>query len=163
MTEKPTTESSMAAKLKGDGPITLTEDEANELRATLRGLFERDSRHPDISIADSLEGLAIAQWAFGYFVNHRVKGSLAGGLAELLTWAVLREFMNEKEKGVSATPDRKREAIDRAVDTFLADNGDAPDGTPREALIDVVCTALDSAAMALQPQTDVNPADAILH
>ena len=65
---------------------------------------------------------------------------------------------------MSATPDRKREAIDRAVDTFLADTGDAPtDSTPREALIDVVCTALDSAAMALQPQTDVNPADAILH
>ena len=154
MTTKPkTTASSMAAKLKGDGPITLTEDEANELRATLRGLLERDSRHTYISIADSLEGLAIAQWAFGYFVNHRANGSLAGGLAELLTWAVLREFMNNREKGVSATPETKREAIDRAVDTFLADT-DAPDGTQREALIDVVCTALNSAAMATQPTTD---------
>ena len=109
--------------------------------------------HTDISIADSLEGRAIAQWAFGYFVHHRAKGSLAGGLAELLTWAVLREFMNEREKGVSATPETKREAIDRAVDTFLADT-DAPDSTQREALIDVVCTALNSAAMATQPTTD---------
>ena len=48
--------SSMAAKLKGDGPITLTKCEANELRDTLRGLFEWNSRHPDIAIADSLEG-----------------------------------------------------------------------------------------------------------
>ena len=150
MTTKPKT-SSMAAKLKGDGPITLTKAEANELRATLRGLSELDSRHPDIAIADSLEGLAIAQWAFGYFVGCRVTGSLAGGMAELLTWAVLRELMNEGEKGVSATPETKREAIGRAVDTFLADT-DAPDRTQREALIDVVCTALNSAAMATQPQ-----------
>ena len=153
-TEKQSTEiASLYTKLKGDGPITFTTDEANELRATLRGLFERDSRHPDISIADSLEGLAIAQWAFGYFVNNRANGSLAGGLAELLTWTVLREFMNEIEKGVSVTPETKREAIDRAVDTFLADT-DAPDGTPRAALIDVVCTALNSAAMATKPTTD---------
>ena len=153
-TEKQSPEiASLYTKLTGDGPITLTTDEANELRATLRGLFELDSRHPDISIADSLEGLAIAQWAFGYFVNCRVKGALAGGLAELLTWAVLREFINELEKGVSATPETEREAIDRAVDTFLADT-DAPDGTPREALIDVVCTAINSAVMATQLQTD---------
>ena len=110
--------------------------------------------HTDISITDSLEGRAVAQWAFGYFVNHRVKGSLAGGLAELLAWAVLREFMNELEKGVSATPKTKREAINRAVDTFLADT-DAPDGTPRAALIDVVCTALNSAAMATQPTAEI--------
>ena len=106
--------------------------------------------HTDISIADSLEGLAVAQWAFGYFVGCRLKGSLAGGMAELLTWAVLREFMNELEQGVSATPETKRAAIARAVDTFLADI-DAPDSTPREALINVVCTALNSAAMATQP------------
>ena len=61
--------------------------------------------------------------------------------------------MNELEKGVSATPKTKREAINRAVDTFLADT-DAPDGTPREALIDVVCTALNSAAMATKPTTN---------
>ena len=109
--------------------------------------------HTEIAIADSLEGRAIAQWAFGYFVHHRVKGSLAGGLAELLTWAVLREFMNELEKGVSATPETKREAVGRAVDTFLADT-DAPDSTQREALIDVVCTALNSAARATQ-QTSI--------
>ena len=150
MTDTPTPTSSMAAKLKGDGPIELTTAEANELRTTLRGLFERD---PDIAIADSLEGLAIAQWAFGYFVGCRVTGSLAGGMAELLTWAVLREFMNEGEKGVSATPETKREAIDRAVDTFLADS-DASDSAQREALIGVVCTALNSAARATQPTTD---------
>ena len=109
--------------------------------------------HTDISIADSLEGRAIAQWAFGYFVHHRVKGPLAGGLAELLAWAVLREFMNELSKGVSATPDTKLEVVGRAVDTFLADTN-APDSTQREALIDVVCTALNSAAMATQPTTD---------
>ena len=162
MTTKPKT-STMAEKLKGDGPITLTKTEANELRDTLRGLFERDSRHPDIAIADSLEGLAVAQWAFGYFVGCRVKGSQAGAMAELLTWAVLREFVNNREQSVSATPETKREAIDRAVDTFLADTDAPTDGTPRAALIDVVCTALDSAAMALQTQTDVNPADAIRH
>ena len=158
MTTKPkTSRSSMESELSGDGPITLTKAEANELRATLRGLFEQDSRHTDIAIADSLEGLAIAQWAFVYFVNHRVNGSLAGRLAELLTWTVLREFVNELEKGVSATPETKREAVGRAVDTFLADTDDAPDSTPREALIGVVCTALNSAAMATQPTTDKPP------
>ena len=156
MTTKPKA-SSTAAKLKGDGPITLTKAEANELRATLRGLFERDSRHPDIAIADSLEGLAIAQWAFGYFVGCRVTVSLAGGMAELLTWAVLRELMNEGEKGVSATPETKREAIGRAVDTFIADTDAPADGSPRAALIDVVCNALNSAAMATQPTTDKPP------
>ena len=40
-TEKPKT-SSMAAKLKGDGPITLTTDESNELRDSLRAVFKRD-------------------------------------------------------------------------------------------------------------------------
>ena len=151
-TEKPKT-SSMAAKLKGDGALTLTKAEANELRSTLRGLFEQDSRHTDIAIADSLEGRAIAQWAFGYFVGCLVKGSQAGAMAELLTWAVLREFVNELEKGVSATPETKREAVGRAVDTFLADT-DAPDSTPRAALIGVVCTALNSAAMATHPTPD---------
>ena len=120
------------------------------------------SDHTDISIADSLEGLAVAQWAFGYFVNQRVSGTVSGGMAELLTWAVLREFMNKLKQGVSATPETKRAAIARAVDTFLADT-DAPDSTQREALIDVVCKALNSAAMATQPQT-VNPkAYAIRH
>ena len=151
MTDTPRPDAaSLAEKLKGTGPIELTEGEADELRSAFRGLFERDT---DISIADSLEGRAVAQWAFGYFVHHREKGSLAGGLAELLTWAVLREFMNELEKGVSATPETKREAIDRAVDTFLADT-DAPDSTQREALIGVVCNALNSAAMATQPTPD---------
>ena len=151
-TPKPKT-SSMAKKMAGSGPIELTTAEANELRTTLRGLFEQDSRHTDIAIADSLDGLAIAQWAFGYFVGCRVTGSLAGGMAELLTWAVLREFVNEQERGVSATPDTKREAAGRAVDTFLADT-DAPDSTQREALIGVVCTALNSAARATQLTTD---------
>ena len=151
MTDTPRPDAaSLAEKLKGTGPIELTEGEADELRSTLRGLFERDT---DISMADSLEGRAVAQWAFGYFVHHREKGAVSGGMAELLTWAVLREFMNEQERGVSATPETKLEAIDRAVDTFLADT-DAPDSAQREALIDVVCTALNSAAMATQPTTD---------
>ena len=42
-TEKPKT-SSMAAKLKGDGPITLTTDESNELRDSLRAVFARDDQ-----------------------------------------------------------------------------------------------------------------------
>ena len=109
-----------------------------------------DQPELDIAIADSLEGRAVAQWAFGYFVGCRVKGLEAGAMAELLTWAVLREFVNEGEKGVSATPETKRAAIDRAVDTFLADT-DAPDSAQREELIDVVCKALNSAAMATQP------------
>ena len=109
--------------------------------------------HTDIAIADSLEGRAVAQWAFGYFVHHRISGIVSGGMAEVLALAVLREFINNQEKGVSATPETKLEAIDRAVDTFLADT-DAPDGTQREALIDVVCTALNSAAMATHPTPD---------
>ena len=154
MTDKRTPdERSMNAKLKADGPITLTEGEANELRSTIRGLFEHDSRHTDIAIADSLEGLAVAQWAFGYFVGCRVKGLQAGAMAELLTWAVLREFVNEGEKGVSATPETKRAAINRAVDTFLADTDAPTDGTPRAELIDVVCAALNSAANA-QPKDE---------
>ena len=49
MTEKPTTEprpavSTMAAKLKGDGPIELTEGEADKLRASLRAVFARDDQ-----------------------------------------------------------------------------------------------------------------------
>ena len=108
---------------------------------------------PDISIADSLEGRAVAQWAFGYFVGCRVSGVVSGGMAELLTWAVLREFVNDQERGVSPTPGTKLEAVGRAVDTFLADT-DAPDITPRAALIDVVCTALNSAARATQAATD---------
>ena len=110
---------------------------------------------PDIAIADSLDGLAVAQWAFGYFVNHRVKGSLAGGLAELLAWAVIREFVNELERGVEATPETKRAGVVRAVDSFLADT-DAPDSTQRDALIDVVCAALNSAAKALPEPSDTH-------
>ena len=43
MTTKPKT-STMAAKLKGDGPITLTKAEANELRSTVRTVLQRDSQ-----------------------------------------------------------------------------------------------------------------------
>ena len=43
-TETPKPTSSMAAKLKGEGPIELTEDEADELRTTLRAVFARDDR-----------------------------------------------------------------------------------------------------------------------
>ena len=41
MTTKPKT-STMAAKLKGSGPITLTKAEANELRDTVRTVLQRD-------------------------------------------------------------------------------------------------------------------------
>ena len=36
--------SSVAAKLKGSGPITLNQTEANELRATMRAVFARDDQ-----------------------------------------------------------------------------------------------------------------------
>ena len=42
-TPRPTA-ASLAAKLAGTGPIALTEGEANELRTTLRALFERDGQ-----------------------------------------------------------------------------------------------------------------------
>lgn len=46
MKDKQTThpQSSMAAKLTGDGPITLTKAESNELRATIRAVFARDDQ-----------------------------------------------------------------------------------------------------------------------
>ena len=43
-TETKDIESSMAAKLRGDGPITLTKGEANELRDTVRTVFQRDTQ-----------------------------------------------------------------------------------------------------------------------
>ena len=36
--------STMAAKLKGDGPMALTKAEANELRDTVRAVLQRDSQ-----------------------------------------------------------------------------------------------------------------------
>ena len=36
--------STMAAKLKGDGPMALTKTEANELRDTVRAVLQRDSQ-----------------------------------------------------------------------------------------------------------------------
>ena len=47
-------ESSMAAKLKGDGPLELTEDEANELRDTLRAVFKRDNQLQGLNTMMSL-------------------------------------------------------------------------------------------------------------
>ena len=46
MKDKKTThpQSNMAAKLKGDGPITLTKAESNELRETLRAVLDRDNQ-----------------------------------------------------------------------------------------------------------------------
>ena len=48
MTDTATTEqrpaSTMAAKLKGDGPMELTEGEANELRDTVRAVLQRDNQ-----------------------------------------------------------------------------------------------------------------------
>ena len=39
-----TTESSMAGKLRGNGPITLTKGESNELRDTILAVFKRDNQ-----------------------------------------------------------------------------------------------------------------------
>ena len=102
----------------------------------------------DISVADSLEGRAVAQWAFGYFVNHRVSGTVAGGMAEILTLAVMSQFAHEAERGTPETQASKLAAIERAVEKFLTDT-DAPDSSQKDALIDVVITALNSAANAL--------------
>ena len=44
MTDTPTTAATMAKKLEGDGTITLTKAEANELRATVRAVFARDNQ-----------------------------------------------------------------------------------------------------------------------
>ena len=108
--------------------------------------------HTDISIADSLEGRAVAQWAFGYFIQHRASGTVSGAMAELLALAVMSQFAHEGERGTPATPASKLAAIERAVDTFLTDT-DAPDKSQAEALTDVVCAALNSAANA-QPKDD---------
>lgn len=48
MTDTPTTEqtplASMEQKIKGGGPLVLTTAEADELRASLRAVFERDDQ-----------------------------------------------------------------------------------------------------------------------
>ena len=106
------------------------------------------SDHTDIAIADSLEGLAVAQWVFGYFVHQRVPGTVAGGMAELLALSVMSQFAHEGERGTPATPPSKLAAIERAVDTFLTDT-DAPDKSQTKALTDVVCAAVNSAETAL--------------
>ena len=118
--------------------------------------------HPVIDVADSLEGRAVAQWAFGYFVHRRVPGPVAGGMAELLALSVMSQFAREGERGTPATPPSKLAAIERAVDTFLTDT-DAPDKSQTEALTDVVCAALNSAETALDnyvQQTDDKPVTA---
>ena len=115
--------------------------------------------HPDIDVADSLEGRAVAQWAFGYFIQRRVPGSVAGVMAELLALSVMLQFAREGEWGTPATPPTKLAAIERAVDAFLTDTG-APDKSQKEALTDVVCAALNSAETALDnysQQTDNKP------
>ena len=110
-----------------------------------------------VDVADSLEGRAVAQWAFGYFLHLRVSGIVSGGMAELLALSVMSQFAHEGERGTPATPTSKLAAIERAVDTFLTDT-DAPDKSQTKALTDVVCAALNSAATALdnhaQPTDD---------
>ena len=44
MTDKHTPQSSMAAKLTGEGPIRLTKAESNELRETIRAVLDRDNQ-----------------------------------------------------------------------------------------------------------------------
>ena len=115
-----------------------------------------------IGVADSLEGRAVAQCAFGYFVHRRVPGTVAGGMAELLALSVMSQFAREGERGTPATPPSKLAAIERAVDTFLTDT-DAPDKSQAEALTDVVCAALNSAETALNKyaqHTDDKPVTA---
>ena len=104
--------------------------------------------HPVIDVADSLEGRAVAQWAFGYFIHRRVPGTVAGGLAEVLALSVMSEFAVAGEWGTPATTTSKLAAIERAVATFLTQTG-APPTSQTEALTDVVCAALNSAETAL--------------
>ena len=112
--------------------------------------------NPVIDVADSLEGRAVAQWTFGYFIQRRVRGDLAGGLAELLALAVMAQFAHEVERGTPATPATKLAAIERAVRKFLTDTK-APDQSQEKPLIDVVCAAIKSAETAVDTyaqQTD---------
>ena len=110
-----------------------------------------DEPRPDtnpVDVADSLEGRAVAQWAYGYFIQRRVPGTVAGGMAEIFALSVMSQFAREGERGTAATPASKLAAIERAVDTFLTDT-DAPDKSQREALTEVAIAALNSAATAL--------------
>ena len=108
-------------------------------------------------MADSLEGRAVAQEAFGYFVHNRANGTVAGGMAEFLALTVLVEFSRESERGTEETAETKLSAVVRAVDKFLTDI-EALDSSHRDALIDVVCTALNSAASAFVKMTDTDTA-----
>ncbi len=122
----------------------------------------RADTNPVVDVADSLEGRAVVQWVFGYFIQHRVPGSVAGGMAELLALSVMSQFAHEGERGTVATPASKLAAIERAVDTFLADT-DAPDKNQREALIEVAIAAVNSAATALDNYTRANDAPVTKH
>ena len=115
-----------------------------------------------IDVADSLEGRAVAQWAYGYFVQRRVSGTVAGGMAEILALSVMSQFAHEGERGTPATPQAKLAAIKRAVDTFLTDT-DAPDKSQTEALTDVVCAALNSAETALENYSQQTDDKAVKH
>ena len=104
--------------------------------------------HPVLDVADSLEGRAVSQWAYGYFIQRRVPGTLAGGLAEILALSVIAQFADEGELGTPETPTAKLAAVDRAVSAFLHKTG-APDTSQTETLTGVVWSALNSAAAAL--------------
>ena len=109
-----------------------------------------DTEPGGIDVADSLEGCAVAQWAFGYFIQHRASGTVAGGMACLLALSVMAEFADEGERGTPATPASKLAAVERAVAQFLTDTEAPPDSKSQQnALVDVVCAALNSAETAL--------------
>ena len=102
---------------------------------------------PDIAVADSLEGRAVAQCAFAHFLNRRLSGRISGDMAELLALAVIGEFAHELERGTPVTPASQLAAVTRAVEGFLKDRG-APVGSSPEVLVDIVCAALTTAETA---------------
>ena len=117
--------------------------------------------HPPIDVADSLEGRAVAQWAFGYFINRRVPGTAAGGMACLLALSVMAEFVEEAARRTPATPASKLAAVKRAVAQFLTDT--APDKSQQDALTDVVLVALNSAETALADHVRATDAPVTAH
>ena len=104
---------------------------------------DTDTEPGGIDVADSLEGRAVAQWAFGYFIQHRVPGTVAGGMACLLALSVMSQFAHEAERGTPATRSSKLAAVARAVAQFLTDTDAPPDSKSQNALIDGVWAALN--------------------
>ena len=83
---------------------------------------EPDADVPDVGpLQARLEDIA-----FGHFINRRVSGTVAGGMACLLALSVMSQFAHEGERGTPATPASKLAAVKRAVAQFLTYT-DAPD------------------------------------